>query len=140
LSTFLCNSADFGATAQLTDTMTKCSTFVGSPYWMAPEVMTETKYDGKADIWSLGITCYEMALGKPPYHNIHPLKLVGIIGNRKPPELPTDKGFTPEFVEFVSKCLTKDPKQRPGIKELMQTPFVKNAASIDSLATVAKST
>src|ERR1700761_2128205 len=79
---------DFGATAQLTDTMTKCSTFVGSPYWMAPEVMTQNQYDGKADIWSLGITCYEMAVGAPPNANVHPLKLVSLIPRQAPPVMP----------------------------------------------------
>jgi len=124
--------ADFGATAQLTDTMTKCSTFVGSPYWMAPEVMTQASYDGKADIWSLGITCYEMFTGHPPNHNVHPLKLVSLIPRQAPPTLPANA--SPEFQQFVSKCLIKDPTQRSSIKDLMRMEFVMKAGSTESLS------
>ena len=124
--------ADFGATAQLTDTMTKCSTFVGSPYWMAPEVMTQNTYDGKADIWSLGITCYEMAVGHPPYANVHPLKLVSLIPRQPPPTLPA--GYSVEFSDFLAKCLVKDPLQRASIKELLRTPFVTQAGDTSTLS------
>lgn len=124
--------ADFGATAQLTDTMTKCSTFVGSPYWMAPEVMTQNQYDGKADIWSLGITCYEMATGHPPNHNVHPLKLVSLIPRHPPPSMPA--GYSPEFNEFVSHCLVKDPNQRSSIKDLLRMDFVQKAGKTSTLS------
>lgn len=83
--------ADFGASGQLTDTMTKCNTFVGSPYWMAPEVMTQSKYDGKADVWSLGITCLEMMAGKPPLHEIPPLKAIRVIPKNPAPQVPPGK-------------------------------------------------
>jgi len=124
--------ADFGATAQLTDTMTKCSTFVGSPYWMAPEVMTQNQYDGKADIWSLGITCYEMATGHPPNHNVHPLKLVSLIPRHPPPSMPA--GYSPEFNDFVSHCLVKDPNARSSIKDLLRMEFVQKAGKISTLS------
>lgn len=94
--------------------------------------MTQNQYDGKADIWSLGITCYEMVTGKPPYHNIHPLKLVSLIPRQKTPDLPP--GHSPEFIEFVSKCLTKDPTQRPGIKELLKTKFIQQAGATSTLS------
>ena len=123
-----------GATAQLTDTMTKCSTFVGSPYWMAPEVMTQNSYDGKADIWSLGITCYEMATGHPPNANVHPLKLVSLIPRQQPPTLPAGGGWSSEFNEFIARCLVKDPTQRSGIKELLRMEFVQKAGNTSQLS------
>ena len=126
--------ADFGATAQLTDTMTKCSTFVGSPYWMAPEVMTQNSYDGKADIWSLGITCYEMATGHPPNANVHPLKLVSLIPRQQPPTLPAGGGWSAEFNDFIARCLVKDPTQRSGIKDLLRMDFVQRAGNISQLS------
>lgn len=123
--------ADFGATGQLTDSVTKCNTMVGSPYWMAPEVMTQNRYDGKADIWSLGITCIEMATGKPPHANLHPLKAINLIPRSPPPKLKGD--FSKEFQEFVSMCLLKDPKKRPTIKDLMNHAFVKGADKTEIL-------
>eukprot|EP00823_Brevimastigomonas_motovehiculus_P005961 TRINITY_DN4641_c0_g1_i1.p1 TRINITY_DN4641_c0_g1~~TRINITY_DN4641_c0_g1_i1.p1 ORF type:complete len:785 (+),score=255.93 TRINITY_DN4641_c0_g1_i1:107-2461(+) len=124
--------ADFGAAQQLTNTMSKCSTFVGSPYWMAPEVLAQNKYDGKADVWSLGITCYEMALGHPPHHKVLPIRLINMIVQSPPPALP--KGiYSADFEDFVGKCLIKDPKDRLSVKELLKLPFAKNAPSIDIL-------
>jgi len=114
--------ADFGATAQLTDTMTKCSTFVGSPYWMAPEVMTQPSYDAKADIWSLGVTCYEMAHGHPPNATIHPLKVTMLIPRLPPPEVGAN--YSPEFQAFVKACCVKNPQARPDIPTLLKMPFV----------------
>jgi len=124
--------ADFGATGQLTDTMTKCNTFVGSPYWMAPEVMTQNLYDHKADIWSLGITCIEMATGKPPFANIHPLKVISVIPSQPTPKLEGDH-WSKEFKNFVAACLIKDPKKRPEIDLLFKHPFVKHAGPVGIL-------
>jgi len=124
--------ADFGATGELTATKAQCNTFVGSPYWMAPEILTSNKYDGKADIWSLGITCIEMATGKVPNHNLIPLKVISQIPLRPPPKLPDN--FSPEFREFVAKCLTKNPLERPTIQELMRMPFITNSSGIRTVS------
>jgi len=120
--------ADFGASGQLTDTVTKCNTFVGSPYWMAPEILTENKYDGKADIWSLGITCLEMLTGKPPLAEHAPLKVITLIPHRDPPAVDKTK-YSKNFCEFVASCLTKDPAKRPAIKDLLKHPFLAEAGS-----------
>jgi len=130
--------ADFGASTQLTDTMTKCATFVGSPYWMAPEILTENKYDGKADIWSLGITCMELTSGKPPLSDIVPLKVISVIPTKPAPELDKAK-FGKPICEFVAACLVKDPKQRPDIKTLLKNPFITAAGDKSLLAGLAGS-
>jgi len=129
--------ADFGATGQLTDTMTKCNTFVGSPYWMAPEVLSQNKYDFKADIWSLGITCIEMATGSPPHSKIPPLRLMMVIPNQDPPSLDSKK-YSAEFCDFVKICLTKDPEERPSIKDLLSHKFIKIAGKTSTLALTTK--
>jgi len=126
--------ADFGASGQLTDTMTKCNTFVGSPYWMAPEVMTQNRYDGKADIWSLGITCIEMAKGKPPYSHLHPLRVISMIPHNPPPRLKGE--FSQSFTDFVNSCLKRDPSDRPCISELLKHPFVAKAKKLSILKEV----
>ena len=124
--------ADFGASGQLTDTMTKCNTFVGSPYWMAPEVMTQSRYDGKADIWSLGITVLEMLNGKPPMHDVPPLRAIRLIPKNPSPRVPQGI-YTADATDFVNACLVKDPAQRPTLAELLRFPFVANAKPIEEL-------
>ncbi|XP_046913608.2 LOW QUALITY PROTEIN: serine/threonine-protein kinase 3 [Dermatophagoides farinae] len=122
--------ADFGVAGQLTDTMAKRNTVIGTPFWMAPEVIQEIGYDCLADIWSLGITALEMAEGKPPYGDIHPMRAIFMIPTKPPPSFRDPDRWSSEFIDFVQKCLVKNPEKRATANELLQHEFIKRALSV----------
>ncbi|KAI9023250.1 kinase-like domain-containing protein [Hyaloraphidium curvatum] len=118
--------ADFGVAGQLQSMrISKTHTTVGTPNWMAPEVILGSGHDTKADIWSLGITAIELAKGQPPHSGKHPLQIFKMIPTSPPPELTGT--FSPELKDFVHKCLRKNPRERPTAAALLDHPFVATA-------------
>lgn len=116
--------ADFGVSGQMKSTLKK-DTFVGTPYWMAPEVISrdlDGGYNEKADIWSLGITTYELLKGLPPLSKFDPVKVMTSLIKRKPPKL--HGSFNSFTKEFIAQCLTKNPKIRPNTTLLLQSEFI----------------
>ena len=99
---------------------------------MAPEVITNSGYDTRADIWSLGITAIELAQRSPPNYQLHPIRVLFVIA-KGPPPLLTGSQYSSEFKDFVSRCLCKDPSQRPSAKDLLEHPFIKSSESTKCL-------
>ncbi|TYH48951.1 hypothetical protein ES332_D10G102900v1 [Gossypium tomentosum] len=131
--------ADFGVSACMFDSgdrQRSRNTFVGTPCWMAPEVMQQLHgYDFKADIWSLGITALELAHGHAPFSKYPPMKVLLMTLQNAPPGLDyeRDKRFSKSFKEMVATCLVKDPKKRPASEKLLKHHFFKHARSYDYL-------
>ncbi|EAS01621.2 plant dual-specificity MAP kinase kinase family domain protein (macronuclear) [Tetrahymena thermophila SB210] len=119
--------ADFGVSAEQTYTNAEKQTLMGTPYWMSPEVLGNSKYNNKTDIWSLGITAIELAEGEPPYSNIHPFRAMFAIKKNPPQGLSNPTQWSQEFSDFVKKCLTLDSNLRPSAKDLLSHPFIKQA-------------
>jgi len=125
-----CKLADFGVSAELTSTMSKRKTVIGTPYWMAPEVLQSSEYDGKADIWSLAITAIEIAVGEPPHSEVHPMRAIFLIPNSPEPTLPDPSAWSADFNDFLKTCLNKDPSKRPSAEHLLKNhPFITKAKS-----------
>lgn len=122
--------ADFGYTVQLSEHNDKRRSIVGTPYWMAPELIQATPYNYSVDIWSLGILCRELAEGEPPYVSEPPMKALFLIVSKGIPEISNKKERSPEFLDFLSKCLERDPEKRPTAAELLEHPFIKTACPI----------
>ncbi|XP_023653629.1 STE20-like kinase b isoform X2 [Paramormyrops kingsleyae] len=123
--------ADFGVSAKNTKTLQRRDSFIGTPYWMAPEVvMCETSkdrpYDYKADIWSLGVTLIELAQIEPPNHEMNPMRVLLKIAKSDPPTLMHPSRWSPEFRDFLKKALDKNVDNRWNAMQLLQHPFVKN--------------
>jgi len=117
---------DFGV-SKITEKDLKMQTMVGSPYWMAPEVISQGSYDNLADIWSLGVTCIEMAEGGPPRGDQTPLRVLRMIPTLPPPSLKETAKWSKDFHDFLSKCLQIKASNRSSCKDLLKHPFIKNA-------------
>lgn len=117
--------ADFGVSAELTNTINKRKTVVGSPFWIAPEVIKEAHYDGRADVWSLGITAIEMAEGAPPHSNLNPLRAIFLIPSKPAPTLADPDIWSPAMLDFIRVCCKKDPSERSDSALLTSHPFVR---------------
>lgn len=123
---------DFGVAAQLAANHFKRNTFVGTPYWMAPEVISDgLSYNFKADIWSLGITIYEIATGNPPYADQEPMRAIFLIPRSAPTRL--EGNFSVQLKEFVAACLSERPEDRPTAPELLKMKYIKNSTKTSTL-------
>ncbi|XP_026093658.1 traf2 and NCK-interacting protein kinase-like isoform X7 [Carassius auratus] len=121
---------DFGVSAQLDRTVGRRNTFIGTPYWMAPEVIAcdenpDATYDFKSDLWSLGITAIEMAEGAPPLCDMHPMRALFLIPRNSAPRLKSKK-WSKKFQLFIESCLVKNHNQRPSTEQLIKHPFIKD--------------
>ncbi|XP_064837675.1 misshapen-like kinase 1 isoform X4 [Oncorhynchus masou masou] len=121
---------DFGVSAQLDRTVGRRNTFIGTPYWMAPEVIAcdenpDSTYDYRSDIWSLGITAIETAEGAPPLCDMHPMRALFLIPRNPPPKLKSKK-WSKKFIDFIEGCLVKTYTSRPSTEQLLKHSFIRD--------------
>ncbi|XP_076621105.1 myosin-IIIb isoform X2 [Colletes latitarsis] len=125
---------DFGVASHLAATLARKNTSVGTPYWMAPEVIAceqqlDSSYDSRCDVWSVGITAIELAEGDPPLSELHPMRALFQIPRNPPPSLKTPDMHSPELLDFITECLVKDLEHRPFASELKEHPLLVNIES-----------
>ena len=130
--------ADFGYAAQLTQKQQKRNTVVGTPYWMAPELIRGYDYGTKVDVWSLGVMMIEMAEREPPYMDLPPLRALFLITTKEFPGLKEPEKWSSDFADFVGKCLKKEIKDRPEAADLLNHPFLKKSCAPEDFVTIIK--
>lgn len=128
--------ADFGFCAELTEERNKRTTCVGTPYWMAPELIRQHEYDYKVDLWSVGIMAIECAEWEPPYMAEKPMRAMYLITSYDPPGLSEPNKWSPELRDFVNRCLVLDPTKRASASQLLAHPFLLKAAEMDEVASL----
>nr|QDR51010.1 neither inactivation nor afterpotential C-2 [Manduca sexta] len=127
---------DFGVSSHLAATAARRNTSVGTPYWMAPEVIAceqqlDESYDCRCDVWSVGITAIELAEGEPPLSGLHPMRALFQIPRNPPPSLTHPEMFSPQLTDFIADCLIKDMNQRPFARELLEHPLLLAVSSFE---------
>ncbi|KAI0014763.1 hypothetical protein F4780DRAFT_169913 [Xylariomycetidae sp. FL0641] len=129
---------DFGFCAQINEAQNKRTTMVGTPYWMAPEVVTRKEYGRKVDIWSLGIMAIEMIEGEPPYLTESPLRALWLIATNGTPQIKDEQNLTPVFRDFLYFALKVDPEKRASAHDLLRHDFMKLCCDLGSLSPLVK--